>query len=83
MKWLVALICAIVAFVLLAVGISGYNSFMSGQIEVWSESDFALGIPPRLMVSLHMFLVKTKLLLMPLLFVICLAVFLMIAAKKK
>lgn len=83
MKWLFALSATTIIFILIMMLIFGFNALMNKQERKWMDSNSALGIFPKIMVSLHSFLSKHILIVASFLFIVCLTGALITAARKK
>ena len=58
MKWLVAMASGIGVCILIVLLIFAFHAIMKNQIEKWMDVDVALGILPKLAVSLDSFLMR-------------------------
>jgi len=83
MKWLIAVASGIGIFILILLLIFGFDLFVKNQVEKLTESNAALGILPRLAVSLDLCLMRHIFFIGPVIYIISLAGALIIAARKK
>lgn len=83
MKWLTAAITAAIVSVLIIVSIFVFNSFMERQVNIWMESESALGILPRFAVSLSGFFRRYIFFIVPLVIFSSFAVSFAAAGNKK